>query len=442
MSAGRTAAARRALSAALLALWLAPLGASRAAAGGGKEPCDGGVQRVGDLGIAALDCDCTYSGRSVTSDGRVARVRRWAFRSEPQVGGIRAGGPAAGRLREGDVITAIDGVLITTREGARRFINVAPGSPAVLTVRRDGREIPVRIVADAVCPDDALAPAGLFVMTPAPPGTPAPPAAPETEAAPEVPQTPEPPEAPEASQAPEAPRRVQSAARLPKPAIPTEEALPRGWSGFGLTCRNCGGRPGEEGAAPVWEFGTLPTIYFIDPGSPAARAGMQIGDVLTELDGVSLLTEEGGRRFGALQPGQSVRWTIRRGGRVIKLVEVTEPRRGEAEIPLTELKDKLRDLSERLRELSEHRDAERMSLEMQRLAREMERSGPQMTRVARARLRYAGAVGSSEVEVRGLENVVVDDNGDEIVITTPDATIRIRKAAASAQKQPEREKKK
>jgi len=38
------------------------------------------------------------------------------------------------------------------------------------------------------------------------------------------------------------------------------------------------------------------------------------------------------------------------------------------------------------------------------------------------------------VEVRGLENVVVDDNGDEIVITTRDATIRITKAAATAPK--------
>ena len=51
---------------------------------------------------------------------------------------------------------------------------------------------------------------------------------------------------------------------------------------------------------------------------------------------------------------------------------------------------------------------------------------------SRDRLRYAGAVGGSEVEVRGLENVVVDDSGDEIVITTRDATIRIRKAATTA----------
>jgi hypothetical protein len=414
-------AAARASLAALLGLALECGAVACANAGSGKGPCEGGVQKVGDLGIEALDCDCTYSGRAVSSDGYVTRVRRWTFRSEPQVGAVRDGGPAEGKLREGDVITAIDGVLITTREGSRRFANVTPGTPAVLTVRREGREFPVRIVADAVCPEDALAPTGMAMVTmPTPPTPPTPPTSPTP---------PTPPTAPEPPQAPET-------ARLPKPSIPTEEALPRGWSGFALTCRNCGGQPGEDGAYPVWEFGTLPTIYFVDPGSPAARAGLQIGDVLAELDGVSLLTEDGGKRFGALQPGQSVKWTIRRGGRVQNVTVVTARRPGEQEVDLSALK-------EELKALSEHRNAERMSAEMQRLAREMERAGSRMARetATRERLRYAGAVGGSEVEVRGLESVLVDDTGDEIVITTRDATIRIKKAAATAPKPTAKQKK-
>jgi PDZ domain-containing protein len=423
-------AARTAL-AALLALALACGAAARARAGSESEPCDGGVQKVGDLGIAALDCDCTYSGRSVSTDGRVTRLRRWTFRSEPQVNALREGGPAEGKLREGDVITAIDGVLITTREGSRRFAGITAGTPAVLTVRRDGREIPVRIVADAVCPEEALAPAVMFTATtpPTPPTAPTPATAPTPQA------TPEPAPAPEVPETPGTAPRTPGAARLPKPAIPTEEALPRGWSGFGLTCRNCGGQPGEEGQPPVWAFGTLPTIYFVDPGSPAARAGLRIGDVLAELDGVSLLTEDGGKRFGALQPGQSVKWTIRRGGRVQNVTVVTARRPGEQELDLSALRDQLQ-------ALSEQRDAERMSREMSRLAREMERTGLTMRQDGRERLRYAGAVGGSEVEVRGLESVVVDDNGEEIVITTRDATIRIKKAAATAPKAAAKEEKK
>jgi hypothetical protein len=427
---------RRTLAAAMLALWLAPAGAARAADGGEKTPCADNQPRVGDLGILSLDCDCTYSSHSRSNDGRARLVRRWTFRSEPRVSGVRGDGPATGKLREGDALTAIDGVLITTRDGARRFAEIAPGATATLTVRRNGREIPVRIVADAVCPELALTPeTNVIVISQSDARAPEPttPPVPQTPATrPELAQTPEVPETPEAPQAPEAPQRTQLLNRLPMPAIPTEAALPRGWSGFGLTCRDCGGRPGDEGKPPVWEFGMLPTIYFLDPGSPAARAGIQIGDVLTQLDGVSLLTEDGGRRFGALKPGQSVRWTIRRGGNTRTLTVVTEPRPGERTVPLAELRD-------RLRALSEQRDTERMSREMQRLAREMERAGYRVTREAtRERLRYAGAVGGSEIEVRGLENVVVDDSGDEIVITTRDATIRIRKAAAAAPEAPAR----
>ena len=417
---------RLALAAALLALGLAPGSLARAGDAAEKAPCADNQMRVGDLGILTLDCDCTYSSRSRSTDGRARLVRRWTFRSEPEVGGIRPDGPAAGKLREGDVLTAIDGVLITTREGARRFAEVAPGTAATLTVRRNGREFPVRIVADAVCPELALAPENnVIVISQSDARAPeaVTPAVPETPVTPEVPRIPETPATPEV---PMLARRVERLNRLPMPAIPTEDALPRGWSGFGLTCRDCGGRPGDEGQPPVWTFGTLPTIYFLDPGSPAARAGIQINDVLTQIDGVSLLTEEGGRRFGALKPGQSVRWTVRRGGSTRNVTVVTAPRPGERTVPLEELQ-------ERLRTLSEQRDMARMSREMQRLAREMERAGYRVDREAtRDRLRYAGAVGGSEIEVRGLENVVVDDDGDEIVITTRDATIRIRKAAAAA----------
>ena len=359
---------RAAIAAAVLLPWLAFAGPARATHDGDKSPCADDLQRVGDLGIIALDCDCTYISRTV--DGQ-KRIRRWAFRSEPQVGEIRAGGPAEGKLREGDMITAIDGVLITTRAGSRMFADVTPGKQVSLTVRREGREFPVRIVADAVCPEEALA--GVMLVAPVAPVSPV------------SPTTPTAPEAPRAYETPEPARRVYGE-RMPLPAIPTEEALPRGWSGFGLSCRNCGGEPGEEGAPPVWRFGTVPTIYFIDPESPAARAGIQIGDVLTHLNGVSLLEEEGGRRFGALQPGQNVKWTIRRGGRVVTATVIPELRPG---------------------------------------ARPMR---------TRDRLRGAGGAGGAEVEVRGADNVEVDDDGDEIVITTRDATIRIKKAAAAAPK--------
>ncbi len=452
----------KAIALAMLVFWLAPIGALRASADRKETRCEEGAPRVGDLGILSLDCDCGYDLRSRSNDGSVRIVRRWTFRSEPRVAGIRADGPAAGRLREGDLLAAIDGVLITTREGARRFAEVAPGARATLTVRREGREIPVRIVADAVCPELVLWPESVQfewaergVLQPEPAAPAAPPrprvvviAPGRPEPAPSV-STPAPASSPDPTspllapaQPPDAvtdsershaprPRRL---ALLPKPAIPTEDALPRGWSGFGLTCRDCGGMPGDSGGPPVWKFGTLPTIYFVDPESPAARARIQTGDVLTHLDGISLLTEEGGRRFGALKPGQSARWTIRRGGRVRSATVITERRAGERTLALS-------DLSERLRALGEGGEVERLSEDLARAVAELDRRGL-LTEAPRSpgnHLRYAGAVGGSEVEVRGLGNVVVDDSGEEIVITTRDATIRIRPAAAPAASRPARQ---
>ena len=113
------ATGRRALAAAVFALVLAPAGMTRVATAGEEAPCADNQQRVGDLGILSLDCDCSYSSHSRSTDGHARLVRRWTFRSEPEVGGIRTDGPAAGKLREGDVLTAIDGILITTRDGAR-----------------------------------------------------------------------------------------------------------------------------------------------------------------------------------------------------------------------------------------------------------------------------------------------------------------------------------
>jgi hypothetical protein len=415
-----------ALAAAALVLGLG--GTSPAAAAGDKDPCGGNAARLGDLGIQSLDCDCTFETRPHSESGRRIVTHRWRFRSEPRVSGIRDGGPAAGKLREDDVVTAIDGVLITTREGARRFSEVAPGAHVTLTVRRDGREHPVRLVADSVCPEDLPWFEGFqfdfdFDFEARAPVVPETPVVPDVPVAPEAPT---PVESPRHREAPEA-RSARRLARLPRPEIPTEDALPRGWSGFGLTCSNCGGAPGDSGKPPVWEFGTLPTIYIVEPGSPAGRAGIQIGDVLTHLDGVSLLTKEGGRRFGALQPGQRVRWTVLRGGRVIEAKAVTERRPGSRNL-------RLDDLQETLRGLGEGGEAERLSEEITRASEELARRGL-LTPTPRARshrLRYAGTVGGSEVEVHGLGNVVVDDSGDVIVITTRDATIRIRPAAKSA----------
>ena len=74
-----------------------------------------------------------------------------SFGAEPRLSGIDPAGPAAGRLREGDVLVAVDGRLITTRAAALRLWQARPGETVNLTVRRDGRRVVAPIVVGGVC---------------------------------------------------------------------------------------------------------------------------------------------------------------------------------------------------------------------------------------------------------------------------------------------------
>jgi membrane-associated protease RseP (regulator of RpoE activity) len=416
----------------VLAALLAVGSAAPAHADGG--PCSENSPRVGDLGIAGLDCNCT-----VSASGAV-HAPRWRFRAEPVVRLIEPNGAAAGRLLNGDVIVAVNGALITTTEGALRFSDLEPGVPVTIAVRRDGRPHEIRLVPSANCPEAMMARgtpramAGDMSWTPAvapvPPQPPTVPDVPALTATPAAPAAPSAPATPRPPRAPRAPRAPVMAGGLftPMPVPTLEGALPDGWLGIGLSCRQCGSQREPGDTHPVWDFSGAPEIWNVEPGSPAAKAGIRRGDVLTHIDGVSLTTADGGRRFGAVRSGQSVRFTLRRGGasQNVTLTVGTHPDRQE----IVSLRDQARALQQITRienqDVANQRDLER---QVNRMVRELD----QLSRGAAdaQRLRYAGAVGGSEVEVRGASGVVVDDTGGELVIVTRDAVIRIRPSNAT-----------
>jgi S1-C subfamily serine protease len=145
---------RRARMPLTLVLLLSALPAAaqvRTAVGGG--PCSEGQPAMGTLGINYLLCvggSCQVylkTGKGITHD----------FSTEPRIETIAPNSPAAGKLRQGDVITAIDGVLITTREGGRRLANLKPGVPVLLSIRRDGVEMEVNLVPRLDCARTKLA---------------------------------------------------------------------------------------------------------------------------------------------------------------------------------------------------------------------------------------------------------------------------------------------
>jgi C-terminal processing protease CtpA/Prc len=300
-----------------------------------------------------IACDCTVNAAP-------SAARPWRFRSAILVDEVEAGGPADGVLRAGDVIVAADGAPVTSAEGARRLWALRPGESVRLTVERDGRRMEVTLRASSICPDDrraigSYAPAvvtggaGGAGPQPAPPGqaTPTPPAAPGG-----------PPSGP-----------------VPVPDVP--DLRPEGWLGFGLACSQCGWARETGDAAPYWESQGEPILYAVQPGSPAARAGLREGDVLTHVRALPIASRDGGRALGAVRPGERIALRIRRGGRTVEAEVVAERRPAAAAPPA---------------------------------------------------VRWAGQVGGVRVELSGANpsDVSVDGETGEMSITLNGATVRLR----------------
>ena len=253
------------------------------------------------LGIENFRCDCTLSPASGNTP------RRFVFRSEPMVLGVVRGGASWGILARGDYITHIDGVSVLTRDGARRLAEVEPGDDVNLTIRRSGRTFKVSLHAKEIPPN-------VYVTTPQPGGYSigwdSPPVAAVPATPPAEPIQPAPPATPDVWVGVAAPR---AAAAAVAPVAPAIAAWPSGWFGFSIRCNSCGWSTRSSDDPPVWESDEVPELSRVSAESPAGRAGLRAGDRITHIDGVSILSREGGRRFGRVRPGQRVRLTIQRG---------------------------------------------------------------------------------------------------------------------------------
>ena len=355
------------------------------------------------LGITNFRCDCTIS------PGAESSVRRFVFRSEPVVLGIVRGSPAYGILSRGDVITHVDGYSILTSEGARRFSSIEPGDDVNLTFNRNGRTMKAGIHASeprgrtyVVTPEaaDGYSIGFDYTPTPAMPATPTIPAAPAPGAwgAVVTPRPPEPAYAPAIPAAPvivATPGAVATTVWGTTPAVPAVPPIPTpsGWFGFSIRCNDCGWSASSADDSPVWESDEAPELSMVSPGSPAGRAGLRAGDRITHIDGLSLMSREGARRFGRVRPGQTVRLTVRRGNtsltRELTLMTRPEVRAARAAIAVT----------------------------TPRAA-----APPSMRR----ELRYTGQLDNVSVEVWSAGGPTVEKIGDTMVITTGSSVVRIK----------------
>ncbi|HEX3131014.1 MAG TPA: PDZ domain-containing protein [Thermoanaerobaculia bacterium] len=244
-----------------------------ATAAGAQTPlrCPEGHPATGDLGIESLLC---VAG-SCSVNLRTERGYAHEFSTEPRIRGVQPGGPSSGKLRNGDILISIDGVLITTLEGGRRLANLTPGKPVTLGVRRGGKETDVAVVPGLGCNMPRLA-----VLGGSPATTPA----------------------------------IQRDDRSFYPLLRNLRAAPAPVDfGMEINCGSCGWRFSPEGEL-VFETLEPPVVVSVEPGGSAEEAGLRPGDILLKVDGQPLRLPAGGERLGRLQPGDTVTLQVGRGG--------------------------------------------------------------------------------------------------------------------------------
>lgn len=299
--------------------------------------CPQGLEQ-GSLGIIGLDCvgECTLT---IKGEGK---ERTWFFSSEPKILGVDPTGPAHGILQGGDFLVAIDGVLITSREGGRRYANLVPGEEVEVRYRRGraGRVREATVLVASDCLDAPLPPAGVVARV-VPPGIPL---AAESlrvhaDSVRGVPAVAVAPNisigvAPQVRVAPEfVVVRVDTASAVPagvRQVAPNVTGLfgdvtPTGRLGIGFSCTECGTRTDEETGESVWFFSGALEVTAVNRGGPADDAGIERGDLIKAVEGHPIDSDEGGRAFTDITPGEEVRLTVvKRNGREVEVTVIPE----------------------------------------------------------------------------------------------------------------------
>jgi hypothetical protein len=264
--------------------------ASISAQAAGQVKCAGG-KPSGDLGISGLDCrgDCTLT----MNEQWVPQA--WSFSVEPLVTGVTPDGPADGVLRRGDALVAIDGLLITTAAGGRRYASVEPGEDVRIRFRRGGRMGEAVLHATATC---ALVPDKLLGLRPiigrlTPLASDS-----ETFVTPrQLLITDEP--------------GTRTIRIQPGPTSPSDRvlpAVPHGRLGISFFCGSCIGTT-KDGVL-TWQFSGPIEVVAVDPGGPADKAGIQLGDQIKALNGKRIDSSEGEKIFAGITPGQPLELTV------------------------------------------------------------------------------------------------------------------------------------
>jgi membrane-associated protease RseP (regulator of RpoE activity) len=287
----------------------------------------------------------TYHCESCVTSYDAAGLATYSFRVEPTV--IAADSTRG--LRGGDVLVAVDGKLITTREGAELFARPVPGS-ITLRVRRDGRPVDVAVRVEDSCASigyggrgvPAGARGGGFGAG-GPPSTYGGMGAGAAGAArgAAVGRAGGGGAGAAATATARGGRgrgggRATSPTPLPPVAIGTDttrrgssadDRPPGATLGFALSCeQTCTSLRAPDGLL-YWKYDVPPRVTAVEANTPADRSGLRVGDQVETVEGRSVLDIRAARALTTVVDGDKLTLGIVRGTERLT-IEVRRPRSG------------------------------------------------------------------------------------------------------------------
>jgi C-terminal processing protease CtpA/Prc len=97
--------------------------------------------------------------------------------------------------------------------------------------------------------------------------------------------------------------------------------------GLALGCTPSCTRTRAPDGAIYWRYDEYPPIVALRTNGAASAAGLRVGDVVTRVDGISILSAEGAQRFFRASAGNRLTLTVRRAGEERQVnMEVGPPR--------------------------------------------------------------------------------------------------------------------